>query len=110
MPAGKSLLALEPGDLGGVNLDFDLTVGFDAPVIGILLKQGPILNRTQECLGATDIGIVKLRRMLTEQIEIVQAGGTPMGIVPAEQESALIELDVIRDRYGLSTPERQKAS
>jgi len=39
----------------------------------------------------------------------VQAGGTPMGVVPAEQESPLIELDVIRERHGLTTPERQKA-
>jgi 5,5'-dehydrodivanillate O-demethylase len=72
--------------------------------------QGPILDRTRECLGASDIGIVKLRRMLTEQIKIVQNGGTPMGTVAADQESDLIELDVIRDRHGLVKPERQKAS
>jgi len=33
-----------------------------------------------------------------------------MGVVPADQESPLIELDVIRDRHGLAVPERQKAS
>jgi hypothetical protein len=73
-------------------------------------SQGPILDRTQETLGATDIGVVKFRRMLMEQIRIVQAGGTPMGVVPAERESPLIELDVIRDRHGLTAPQRQKAS
>jgi 5,5'-dehydrodivanillate O-demethylase oxygenase subunit len=72
--------------------------------------QGSILDRSQECLGATDIGVVKLRRMLMEQIKIVQAGGTPMGVVSAEKESPLIELDVIRERHGLTEPERQKAS
>jgi 5,5'-dehydrodivanillate O-demethylase len=72
--------------------------------------QGPILDRSQENLGVSDVGIVKLRRMLMEQIRRVQAGGTPLGVVPAEQESKLIELEVIRDRHGLTEPERQKAS
>lgn len=71
-------------------------------------SQGPILDRSQETLGVTDVGVVKIRRMLLEQIEAVQAGRTPMGVVPAEQESPLIELDVIRDRHGLTKPERQK--
>jgi 5,5'-dehydrodivanillate O-demethylase oxygenase subunit len=70
--------------------------------------QGPILDRTQECLGVSDLGIVKLRRLLLEQIRRVQEGGTPMGVVPAEQESKLIELEVIRTRHGLTEPEREK--
>lgn len=70
--------------------------------------QGPILDRTQECLGVSDVGIVKLRRLLLEQIRHVETGGTPMGVVPAEQESKLIELEVIRTRHGLTEPEREK--
>ena len=43
--------------------------------------QGPITDRTQEHLGAADRGIVILRKLLREQIEIVRKGGEPMGVV-----------------------------
>ena len=70
--------------------------------------QGSILDRTEEHLGVSDIGIVKLRRLLLEQIGLVEKGGTPMGVIPAEQEQTLIELEVIRTRHGLTEPERAK--
>jgi 5,5'-dehydrodivanillate O-demethylase oxygenase subunit len=73
-------------------------------------SQGAIHDRSQETLGVTDVGVVKFRRMLLEQIKLVQRGGTPIGVVPAEQESPLIELEVIRTRHGLTKPERQKVA
>src|ERR1700719_3085894 len=43
--------------------------------------QGAITDRTQEHLGAADRGIVMFRRLLREQIEIVQKGGEPIGVI-----------------------------
>ena len=63
--------------------------------------QGPITDRTQEHLGAADRGIVILRKLLREQIEIVRKGGEPMGVVRDPDKNKIIHLDVINERIGL---------
>lgn len=73
-------------------------------------SQGSIVDRSQETLGAADRGIVLLRRMLREQIELVQKGGTPLGVLAKDRAPAIIELDVINERIGLNTPERRGAA
>jgi 5,5'-dehydrodivanillate O-demethylase len=73
-------------------------------------SQGEIVDRSQETLGAADKGIVILRRMLREQIETVQKGGVPLGVVPQQKSPSIIELDVINERIGLMTPQRQGAA
>jgi len=42
------------------------------------VNQGEILDRTQEWLGATDRGLVMFRRLLMDQIKVVQNGGDPI--------------------------------
>ena len=42
--------------------------------------QGPIVDRTQELLGRTDLPIVVLRRQLAEQIALVEQGQAPMNV------------------------------
>ena len=42
--------------------------------------QGPVTDRTTERLGATDVGIIMFRRMLNEQMDIVQDGGVPINV------------------------------
>ena len=54
--------------------------------------QGPIYDRSREHLGASDKGIVMLRQMLKEQIEIVQRGGDPMNVFRDPEKYRLIEL------------------
>lgn len=71
--------------------------------------QGPVLDRSQEILGVSDMGIVKYRRLLMDQIKIVEDGGTPLGVVPDKDRDRVIEFDVINERIGLATPERQEA-
>jgi 5,5'-dehydrodivanillate O-demethylase len=66
--------------------------------------QGAIADRTQERLGAGDEGIILLRKLLREQIEIVRQGGEPMGLVRDPEKNRIIELDVINDRIGLHQP------
>jgi 5,5'-dehydrodivanillate O-demethylase len=64
--------------------------------------QGPITDRTQEHLGAADRGIVMFRRLLREQIEIVQKGGDPLGVIRHPEKNRIIYFDVINERIGLS--------
>lgn len=64
--------------------------------------QGPIADRTQENLGASDVGIAALRRLLREQIEIVRNGGEPMGVLRDPAKNVIIDLDVINERIGLN--------
>ena len=42
-------------------------------------SQGPITLHSEEHLGASDQGVVMLRRLLREQIRLVQEGGDPIG-------------------------------
>jgi 5,5'-dehydrodivanillate O-demethylase len=66
--------------------------------------QGAIADRAEERLGAGDEGIIMLRKLLREQIEIVRAGGEPMGLIRDPKKNRIIELDVINDRIGLHAP------
>ena len=63
--------------------------------------QGAPTDRTQEHLGAGDEGIILLRKILREQIEIVRKGGDPMGVVRDPAKNRLIEFEVINERIGL---------
>jgi 5,5'-dehydrodivanillate O-demethylase oxygenase subunit len=52
--------------------------------------QGTIYDRTQEHLGASDEGIIMLRKLLEEQIAIVEAGGEPMALLRDPAKNQLI--------------------
>jgi 5,5'-dehydrodivanillate O-demethylase len=63
--------------------------------------QGAPTDRTKEHLGVGDEGIILLRKILREQIEIVKKGGEPLGVVRDPSRNRLIEFDVINERIGL---------
>jgi 5,5'-dehydrodivanillate O-demethylase len=63
--------------------------------------QGALMDRTQEHLGVGDEGIIILRKLLREQIEIVQKGGEPLGVLRDPSKNRLFEFDVINERVGL---------
>jgi hypothetical protein len=42
--------------------------------------QGPITLHSEEQLASSDRGVVMLRRLLREQIGLVQQGGDPIGV------------------------------
>ena len=71
--------------------------------------QGAPTDRTQEHLGVGDEGIILLRKVLREQIEIVRNGGDPLGIVRDAKKNRLIEFEVINERIGLVGKERKVA-
>ena len=52
--------------------------------------QGAVLDRGRELLGASDRGITLLRRMLDEQIAIVEKGGEPMAVVRDAEKNEMI--------------------
>ena len=76
--------------------------------------QGARADRSQEHLGVGDEGIIELRKLLREQIERVQRGRDPIGIIREPAQNELIDLDVINERIGLfaaprSTKDRHQA-
>jgi 5,5'-dehydrodivanillate O-demethylase len=64
------------------------------------VSQGPIADRTRELLVASDRGIALFRRLLQEQLEAVQAGGDPLGVIRDPARNAIIELPQERNKYG----------
>lgn len=71
--------------------------------------QGAPTDRTQEHLGVGDEGIILLRKVLREQIEIVRNGGDPLGIVRDAKKNSLIEFEVLNERIGLFGKEKKVA-
>jgi hypothetical protein len=54
-----------------------------------------------EHIGHGDLGIVMFRRMLREQIEIVQKGGEPFGIIRDPAKNQILHINVYNDTIGL---------
>jgi 5,5'-dehydrodivanillate O-demethylase len=71
--------------------------------------QGAPTDRTQEHLGVGDEGVILLRKILRDQIEIVRRGGEPLGVVRDPAKNRLIEFDVINERVGLFGKEQKVA-
>jgi 5,5'-dehydrodivanillate O-demethylase len=67
--------------------------------IMVMTAQGPILDRSLEMLGTTDTGVVKFRRLLKEQIELVQRGGEPINTYHDPSKNRRIELPHSRNFY-----------
>lgn len=67
--------------------------------------QGAIADRTEERLGVGDEGIILLRKLLKEQIEVVQQRLDPIGVIRDPQKNRIIELNVINERIGLHKPQ-----
>jgi len=72
-------------------------------------SQGGITDRTKENLGVSDRGIVMLRKLLKEQIDIVRNGGDPLGVIRDPEENKIIDLDTFHEPFGLYRTEAQKA-
>ena len=56
------------------------------------VTQGPIMDRTDEKLGASDQGLIFYRKVLLEQIEAVEQGDDPLGVIRDASRNVLIEL------------------
>jgi 5,5'-dehydrodivanillate O-demethylase len=65
------------------------------------MTQGAIADRTQEHLGTSDAGVIMLRRMFFENMDIVANGGDPIGTV-RDPSRTCINLPQERDKFGAS--------
>ena len=63
------------------------------------VTQGPIADRTNERLSATDSGVVLFRRILERELERVERGEDPMGILRDSRRNGPIELPVERNKH-----------
>jgi 5,5'-dehydrodivanillate O-demethylase len=63
--------------------------------------QGSLTDRSTEHLGVGDEGIIELRKLLKEQIDRVQQGLDPLGVIRDPAQNQLIDLGVINERIGL---------
>jgi 5,5'-dehydrodivanillate O-demethylase len=69
--------------------EYDLT-SFHAQDFMAWETQGHIFDRSTENLGATDGGIAMYRKLLREQIELVEGGGEPMALVRDPEKNRII--------------------
>jgi len=56
--------------------------------------QGPLVDRSEERLAETDRGLVMFRRLLQEQIKIVEAGGEPMNVFRDPAQNQYLETEI----------------
>jgi 5,5'-dehydrodivanillate O-demethylase oxygenase subunit len=60
--------------------------------------QGPVFDRSQELLGTTDRGIVMWRNLLRQQIERVQQGKEPDGMIRDPKSNQMLSLNIEKHR------------
>ena len=62
-------------------------------------SQGPRMRRDLEKLGQSDIGIILFRRMLMEQMQLMEDGGEPMNVFrdPAQNDIIWLPFDRMED-------------
>ncbi|MCH7482622.1 MAG: Rieske 2Fe-2S domain-containing protein [Chloroflexi bacterium] len=58
-------------------------------------SQGPVTQRFLEKLGQSDVGVIMFRRLLNEQMDIVEDGGDPMNVFrdPAKNQEIILHFD-----------------
>jgi len=73
-------------------------------------SQGALTDRTQEHLGVADRGIILLRTMVRDQIEVVKRGEDPIGVIRDPAKNVMIDLDVVHEPLGLYRTTERVAS
>ena len=73
------------------------------------VNQGPlpIAQRNREKLGESDKGIILFRKLLKQQVELLQGGGEPMNVFRDPAEAAHVRLPQEVDGVGRQLPPRQ---
>jgi 5,5'-dehydrodivanillate O-demethylase oxygenase subunit len=73
------------------------------------VTQGDIAQRNLEHLGTSDKGIILLRGMLAEQIDLVKQGRDPMGVIRDPAQNEIIVLPEERNKTHTSVADRRTA-
>ncbi len=69
-------------------------------------SQGPVARRELEKLGESDTGIIMFRKMLREQMEIVEDGGDPMCVFREQAPAEGIKAPLERVKFGQRRPKK----
>ena len=64
--------------------------------------QGPIAQRSQERLGASDIGIILFRKLLDEQIDVVADGGDPLNVFRDLPSDHSLPIPLEKVKFGIA--------
>jgi 5,5'-dehydrodivanillate O-demethylase oxygenase subunit len=92
------------GRLGANSRGPDAAVAFYAQDAMAWETQGPVFDRTREHLGASDRGVAMFRKLLAEQIDIVEKGGEPLALVRNPERNTIITFGsaqpVVKDPVG----------
>ena len=72
------------------------------------VTQGPLMDRSAEHLGDSDRGVILYRRLLADQMKIVQDGGEPINVFRDPAEAAYVDVPTEEEKYvaTVSTGER----
>ena len=81
-------------DKGEYRLDITLVQDFMAWV-----TQGPIADRTKEALGVSDEGLILFRKLLDEQIAVVEDGTQPMNVFLDAQVNERLDVGAEQTQY-----------
>ena len=65
------------------------------------VTQGPSARRDLEKLGESDRGLIMFRKLLGEQINVVQDGGDPMNVFRDAERNASIPLPLEKIKFGM---------
>ena len=63
------------------------------------VTQGPIADRTKEALGVSDEGIILFRKLLDEQIAVVEDGAQPMNVFLDAQVNERLDVGAEQTQY-----------
>lgn len=72
----------------------------DGQDITAWVTQGEIADRTQEHLGRSDLGVITLRRLFTEQIDVVADGQDPICTYRDQDPTGQIDLPMEKNKFG----------
>ncbi len=68
--------AMRAGDWSGIE-------GVNSQDFAVVESMGPIVDRTREHLGVSDVAVIRMRRRLLDAVRAFQAGAPPLGLYPA---------------------------
>ncbi len=68
--------AMRRGDWSGIE-------GVNSQDFAVVESMGPIVDRTREHLGVSDVAVIRMRRRLLDAVRAFQAGAPPLGLDPA---------------------------
>ena len=63
------------------------------------VAEGPIMDRTTERLGVSDVGLIMFRRLLDEQAKLVADEGEPMNVYRDPEKNQCLVFAIERYRY-----------